>query len=188
MACIMRPWKVLSETPVITDHWLGVSAVRTELPNGMVLDPYYVVHEKEWAHICAFDEAGRVVLVRQYRYPAMIASLELPGGIIDAGEDALEAARRELLEETGYASDDWEAVGTMYPNPARQANRLHVFVARNARRVAGQALDASEEIEVCVETVDAILARISAGEFPHTMHVASFTRCLLAQSRLVLKP
>lgn len=184
----MRPWKILSDTPVITDHWLGVSAVRTELPNGMVLDPYYVVHEKEWAHICAFDEAGRVVLVRQYRYPAMIASLELPGGIIDAGEDPLEAAKRELLEETGYAASDWQEIGTMFPNPARQANRLHIFLARNARPVAGQALDASEEIEVCVETVDSVLARIVSGEFSHAMHVASFSRCLLTLSRLVLQP
>jgi ADP-ribose pyrophosphatase len=180
----MRPWKILSESAVITDPWLGVSAVRAELPNGVVLDPYYVVHEKEWTHVCAFDEAGDVVLVRQYRYPGKLVSLELPGGVIDPGEAPLEAAKRELLEETGYVSDEWIEAGTMLPNPARQANRLHVFVARNARCVAGQALDASEEIEVAAQPVERVMLRIASGEFVHAMHVASFMRSLMALSRL----
>lgn len=184
----MRPWKILSESAVVTDPWLGLSAVCAELPNGMVLDPYYVVHEKDWTHVCAFDGAGEVLLVRQYRYPGMISSLELPGGVIDAGEVPLDAAKRELLEETGYASDDWIDVGTMYPNPARQGNRLHVFIARNAHRVAAQALDASEEIEVSTRSVECIMQSIASGEFSHAMHVASLTRCLLSLSRLQVLP
>jgi len=180
----MRPWKKLQSTNVLRDRWFNVTADRCELPNGVTLDPYYVVHEADWVHVFAMDASGRLLVVRQYRYAAATTTLELPGGVIDDGEDPLTAARRELLEETGYSSTEWEFVGSMFANPARQTNRLHLFLARNIAATGKQSLDASEEIECSLLPLEAVQAEMEGGEFSQALHVASYYRCL----RLVSHP
>jgi ADP-ribose pyrophosphatase len=174
----MRPWKKLQSTPVIEDRWFRVTADRCELPNGLVLDPFYVVHEKEWVHVFAVDAKNQVLVVRQYRYAANATCLELPGGVIDPGEEPLVAAKRELLEETGYSSTEWELVGSMFANPARQTNRVHIFLARNATVAGKQQLDASEDIEYLLLPIQAIQKSIENGQFSQALHIASYYRCI----------
>jgi ADP-ribose pyrophosphatase len=174
----MRPWKKLQSAPVVEDRWFHVTADRCELPNGVVLDPYYVVHEREWAHVFALDSEGQLLVVQQYRYAADTTCLELPGGVIDHGEEPLTAAKRELLEETGYSSTQWEFVGHMFANPARQTNRVHIFIARNVTASQRQQLDVSEEIECSLRSPAAIEAAIESGEFSQALHIASYYRCI----------
>jgi 8-oxo-dGTP pyrophosphatase MutT (NUDIX family) len=174
----MRPWTRLASTTIVEDRWIRVTADRCQLPNGLVLDPFYVVHEKDSAHVFALDAQGRLLLVRQYRHAAGATCLELPGGVVDAGEDPLRAAQRELLEETGHSAPHWEPVGSMFANPARQTNRVHVFVARGAVQIAVPKLDASEDLAVSARSLAEVQAAIDGGEFSQALHIASFYRCL----------
>jgi 8-oxo-dGTP pyrophosphatase MutT (NUDIX family) len=159
---------------------MALRADRCELPSGLVLDPYYVAEEKEWVHVFAQDEHGAVLIVRQFRYPVGAVCAELPGGIVDPGETELDAARRELLEETGHVAERWTPVGQAYANAGRQTNRVHVFRAQGLSRHGPQCLDASEDITFEFASVAQIQAMIDGFEFSQAMHIASFYRALHA--------
>jgi len=173
----MRPWKRLNSSMLITDRWMRLRADRCELPSGLILDPYYVVEEPDWVHIVATSTDDRVLTVRQFRYAAGVTCTELPGGAVDPGEDPLDAAKRELREETGFDAAVWREVGSMFANPARQTNRLHVFVATEL--TAGpQALEPSEEIEFGFLTRSELKAAIRSGAFSQSLHIASLSLAL----------
>jgi 8-oxo-dGTP pyrophosphatase MutT (NUDIX family) len=176
MIVVMRPWKRLASAPVLDTPWFRVTADRCELANGTVLDPYYVVHESEWVHVLAVNHRAEVLVVRQYRYAADVVCTELPGGVVDHGEEPLAAAKRELLEETGHTAQDWSYVGWLFANPARQTNRVHLFVARDLTASGDQHLDASEEIAFDFLAASAIDDAIAKGEFSQALHVASYLR------------
>jgi 8-oxo-dGTP pyrophosphatase MutT (NUDIX family) len=175
----VRHWKRLGSSTVVDDPWMRLTADRCELPGGRVIESYWVSHEKEWVHVFALDAAGCLVVVRQYRHAAGVVCMELPGGVVDDGEEPLAAAQRELQEETGYAADDWVYLGSLFANPARQTNRVHMFVAQSARPVSAQRLDATEDIMVDVLPLDRVHAAIQGGEFSQALHVASFYRALV---------
>ena len=143
-----------------------------------MLDPFYVIHEKEWVHVFALDDIGHLLVVQQYRYAANATCLELPGGVVEQGEQPLASARRELIEETGYASDNWSYIGSMFANPARQTNRVHVFIARSVAAVQQQQLDSSEDIEHSLLSPQQVQASIEAGHFSQALHIASYYLCL----------
>ncbi|RME72622.1 MAG: NUDIX hydrolase [Verrucomicrobia bacterium] len=168
----MKPWKRLGSRHLVRDQWISLRADRVELPNGHVLDPYYVIEDKPWGHVLALDERERVLLVGQYRYAGGAACWELPGGTIDAGEDPLAGTRRELLEETGAVAEDWRRVAEFFPNPARQNNRFHGFVARRARVVQPPALDEGEVIESRFFSLAEIAEMIADGRYAQGNHIA----------------
>ncbi|MFZ6744497.1 NUDIX hydrolase [Undibacterium sp. JH2W] len=123
---------------------------------------------------------GRILTVKQFRYGAKKVCIELPGGVIDEGETALLAAQRELLEETGYTTTHWQSLGTMYANPARQTNSIHLFLATGLNLMGKQQLDVSEEIEFDFLAIPEIQQKIEKNEFSQALHIASFYRGLHA--------
>lgn len=174
----MVSWKVLKSEPLIDDQWMRLTADRCRLPNGKEVEPYYVIHERDWVHVFAELADSRLLIVRQFRYPAGAVCVELPGGLVDHGESPIDAAKRELLEETGHVADEWVAVSRMYADPARQTNLVHVFLARNARRTSEQRLDEGEALSFEMATVQQVQRMIAENEFSNGLHVASFYRVL----------
>jgi 8-oxo-dGTP pyrophosphatase MutT (NUDIX family) len=172
----MRRWSRLSSIPIIQDRWLHVTADRCEIEPGKIIEPFYVLHEKEWVHVCALNNRAEVLTVRQYRYAADAVCIELPGGVVDAGEDHRSAAVRELMEETGHAAERWSYVGKLFANPARQTNSVHIYLAEELSLGADQTLDETEDISWSFMSSAALEESIRSGEFSQALHVASLYR------------
>ncbi|WP_347158500.1 NUDIX hydrolase [Pontibacter chitinilyticus] len=178
----LQPWKVLKSELVFNEPWYKLRRDHVELPNGMVLDDYYVSVRPNVVLTFPLTSNNEVILVRQYKHAAAGIFTELPGGVIDAGEtDPEAAAKRELQEETGYTSDNMELLLKVTDNPTKDTNRIYFFLARNARKVSEQDLDATENIEVLNVPVQQVSAMVLNGEISVSGSVAL---CLLALRKL----
>ncbi len=133
-----------------------------------------IVDAPDWVNVVAVTADRRVLLIRQYRAGTRSITTEIPGGTVDPGEAPLDAARRELLEETGYTSDDWSEIGFVEPNPAFQTNRTYTFLARGVRRTGQQHFDETELIEVEERPIDDIPRLITTGVIVHALVVCAF--------------
>ena len=142
----VAPWQVLESKYNYRDRWLALRSDTVRLPNGRVLDPYHVIEQPDWVTAVALTHDGKIVLVEEYRHGAQQTVVELPSGIHDKPEEPLAAMQRELKEETGFASDEWHPIGSFFANAPRLNNRVHCFVALDARKIAEPALDDSEII------------------------------------------
>ncbi|MDR2837467.1 MAG: NUDIX hydrolase [Azonexus sp.] len=126
---------------------LEVRQDRVRLPGGGESLREYVIHPGAVVVLALLDN-GKLLFERQFRYPLRRVFLELPAGKIDPGEDIRETARRELLEETGYAANDWRHLGVMHPCIGYSNERIEIFLARNLTRIGPPQLDANEFLEV----------------------------------------
>ncbi len=135
---------------------------------------FFVIENPDWVNVIALTRDFRVVLIDQYRHGVERVVAEIPGGMIDAGEAPETAARRELLEETGYASEEFIYLGKSLPNPAINNNALHHFLALNAEKVSETAFDEHESITLRLAPVAEIPSLIESGEISHSLVVAAF--------------
>lgn len=130
---------------------------------------FIVVQSRDWVNIVALTPEGDVVLVRQFRFGIEALSLEVPGGVIEAGEDPVAAGLRELREETGFVGQRGRLIASVHPNPAIQNNRCHLVLVEDVRRVAATEWDADEEIEVVTLPLAEALARTRDGGITHAL-------------------
>jgi len=131
-----------------------------------------------WVNVVALTRERRVVVVRQYRFGSGEITVEIPGGVIDLGEEPEAAARRELVEETGYTAARWTALGPVEPNPAFQNNLCHHYLAEDARRTHALELDPGEDIVVDTLSPDELVAAIRQGSIRHALVVSALSRVL----------
>lgn len=136
---------------LIDTHWVKVRRDAVELPNGQSIEDFYAITINHASAVVALDNAGNIILKKEYRYCYDRALIEVPAGTFEEGEmDGWSVAKRELLEETGYASDEWQYLGATIESSAKLTNYIHIYFAQNCRKVTGQHLDATEELEVLV--------------------------------------
>ena len=130
----------------------------------------------DWVSIVPVTARGEIVLVRQYRHGIDGPSLEVPGGMIDPGEEPAAAARRELREETGYGSGSLINLGSTHPNPVLQDNRHHMFMVRGAVRLGDPEFDEGEHCEVVVLPGAEVKRLAKDGTISHALVLLSLVR------------
>jgi 8-oxo-dGTP pyrophosphatase MutT (NUDIX family) len=136
------------------------------------------IRSVDWVQIIPITVAGELVMVRQYRAGPRAMTLEIPGGLLDPGEDPAVAAARECLEETGYAVKAIHAMGSMNPNPALFTNRLHSFYALDAERVASIKNEHTEHTEAVLVPLGELEGMLRAGHIDHSLVAATLWRYL----------
>lgn len=147
-----KKWKVLRSEYLFRRPWLTARKDEVQLPDGRINPEYYILEYPDWVNIIALTKDGQMILERQYRHGLGKTCYELPCGVIEQGETPLEAAKRELLEETGYAGGVWQEWMTLSPNASANSNLMHCFIARDVEKVAEQDLDPTEDIAVSLHS------------------------------------
>ena len=148
MAKEIKKWTTLESRYIIQRPWLTARVDKVQLPDGRINPEHYVLEYPEWVNIIAITGEGQFVMVRQYRHAMDVVLDELCAGVVEQGEAPIDAAKRELLEETGYGGGTWREIMTVGQNPSICDNITHCFLAQGVERVANQALEPTEDIEV----------------------------------------
>ena len=169
-------WKVLKSEYLIKRPWLTARKDFIELPDGRQNDEYYVLEYPDWVNVIAITEEGKFVMERQYRHGLGNTCYELPCGVIEPGEDPLEAAKRELQEETGFGGGEWTKMMHLAPNPGSQNNLSHCFVATGVKKMYEQKFDATEDISVHLLTVEQIKDLLQNGQIIQALMAAPLWR------------
>jgi len=163
-------WKTLSSSYIHKGPWATLRADKCEMPDGRIVDEYYVLEYPNWVNAVAITEDNKVLMVTQYRHAANIVSLEIPGGVIDGDEKPVDAMRRELLEETGYQFDDFELLCTVYANPSTANNHTYCYLAKGGKKVQEQDLDEHEELVVSEHTIAEVKQLLLDNKIAQALH------------------
>ena len=169
-------WKSLCSEYIIKRPWLTARRDKIELPDGRIIPEFYVLEYPEWVNVIAITTDGKFVMERQYRYAADSTNYEIPCGVMEQGETPLEAAMRELKEETGYGGGQWRELMCISANPTSMTNMTHCFVATGVEKVSDQHLDATEELEVLLLSRDEVLTLLQNNEIIQSLMIAPLLR------------
>lgn len=165
-------WKTIASKYIWQRPWLTARCDTVQLPSGTIFDEFYVLEYPTWVNIIAITEQGDFVMVEQYRHGLQGVFTELVAGVVEPGENPLDAAKRELLEESGYGGGEWELLTTLCANPSCNTNLTYSFVARGVRRMSEQHLDATEDIEVKLMTRNEVLQMLQRDEMKQALMAA----------------
>lgn len=161
----LQKWQILNSKMVLNHRWCQVRQDELKLPSGAVIDDYFVHIKPDIVLVFPITVNKEVIFVHQYRHGAENFFIELPAGRFDPTEESAEdAGLRELQEETGYTAKQLIKIATLYDNPSKETNQIHLFLAEEVVKVGNQNLDITEEIEVILMPVESVLEKITQGE------------------------
>jgi ADP-ribose pyrophosphatase len=166
-------WVREGERTLASTKVLDLLGVRFRRASGGAEKEFVVIHAPDWVNVIALTPDGKLVLVRQFRFGSNTLSLELPGGMIEEGEDPVAAGVRELAEETGYGGGKASLLGSVSPNPAIQDNLCHFVLVDGAVPAGPMNWDDDEEIEVSTAPVAQVLEWARSGGIAHSLSVAA---------------
>lgn len=173
-----QKWKVLSSQNLIKGFF-KLRVDKCELPDKRIMPNYYIFEFSDWVNIVPITKENKVILIKQYRHAGGDYYFEVPGGTThpSQNEDPLQAAKRELFEETGYQAKKWKYMGYHFPNPALQSNKMHTYLALDCELKGGQQLDEFEDIEVVLFEKKQVRDMLIGGQIEHSLIAASLVRC-----------
>lgn len=168
-----RKWKVLSSERLLDKGvWMRLRQERVQLPSGAIVPEWFILDFPNWVNVIAITKEGKFVMEDQYRHALGETHFELIAGVIDPGETPLQAAQRELGEESGYGGGSWELFMTVAPNPTNQSNLSYTFLATGVERLSEQHTEATEDIRVDLFTRDEVQELLHSGQIIQAMHLA----------------
>lgn len=173
-------WTILKSTYILKNNWISLRGDTCKLPNGKIIEPYYVLEYPTWVNVVALTKEKEVILIRQYRHGLQKTIWEIPGGNMDSVDKSpLEAIKRELLEETGYYSDNVIETCRVSANPANHSNLTYCFLALDCYLVNNQNLDDTEEIEIILKPLAEVIEMLKNQEFFQALNISSLYYALI---------
>jgi len=172
-------WKLGARLPGHDYRIFTTGFVEATHPRTGAVKRFSLIDCVDWVNVIALTDTGRVVLLRQFRPGTNQICLEIPGGMMEPGEDPLAAAARELAEETGYTGGSLQVLGRVAPNPAIQNNALYTVLARGVTLTQAPAPDDGEVLSVETASLADCQRRILAGEIDHALVVVAFAHLAL---------
>lgn len=173
-----RDWPEVRREPVADCGIFQVERSVAKSPADGSEHDFYRVLSRDWVHIVPVTPDQRIVMVRQYRHGSAEVGLEVPGGLVDDGEQPGESALRECLEETGYEARNVQPIGTSNPNPAIHSHRLYAFFATEATRVTDIQNTPTEQTEVELVPIAVVADLLRSGAIDHALVIATLWRFL----------
>ncbi len=165
-------WETLSSEYLIRRPWLTARKDVVKLPNGVINNEFYVLEYPDWVNIIAITEDDKFILIRQYRQGLGETNFEIVAGVVEQGESFEAAAKRELLEESGYGGGTWTKIMEISGNASTTNNLTHCFLARGVKPLSSQHLDRTEDIEVHLLRRDELFRLLSSGEIRQSLMAA----------------
>lgn len=167
-----KKWEILESEYLIRRPWLTARRDHVRLPDGVENKEYYVLEYPDWVNVIAITVDGKFVMERQYRHGLQWTGYEICAGVCESGENPLEAAKRELWEETGFGGGEWKLQMTISANTSTMTNLCHCFVATGVERISEQHLEATEDISVHLLTVDEVRNLLVGNEIRQALMAA----------------
>lgn len=165
-------WKTLDSKYLIKRPWLTARVDKVLLPTGAVIDEYYVLEYPDWINTIAITKDGKFVFVRQYRYAIGKTVHELCAGVVEKDEDPMDAAKRELSEETGFGGGKWTHWMDISANPSTHTNLTHCFLATDVVLLCAPHLDQTEDVKMELFTREEVWQMLSRGEIWQSLMAA----------------
>ena len=172
-------WKIISSNYVYEKKWLHVKTDTCQLPDGRIIEPYFVIEAPDFCNTIVVTQEEKIILVRQYRHPIQSVTYELPGGVIEVGEDPAVAALREMEEETGYVSTEIEYLFKAATNPALNTSTAYFYLVKNAQQITKRRLDDLEDIDVVSFSKEEFIQLLADNKLQHGVQLGAIYEAMI---------